>query len=158
MLIRNEQNIVVNLKNVSNIYIDRYNNRIIFNMKSSVKLDGTLKADYVYWYCKDLKKTLTSLEKKLEEVGFIIPNSIYNRYVNPETVNSVKVDEKNLKIIYNFNCTVTHPEDSKMVSLGEDIPFDKQRMVSDFAFIKFKNLDDFRDYLKKLDNNFIYSI
>ena len=151
MLIKHENNPIVNLQNVSNIFVDRKNNKVIFNMNYSVKLREKVTADYEYWNYSDLQTLLEYLDPILEQNGFILPNNIYNRYVNSNCISSIKVDDRKMKVIYNLNCTVTHPDDAKKIDGGINIPLNKQRMTSDFVFIKFNSQDDFYDYSDKID-------
>jgi len=150
MLIRYNNEPIINLDNVSNVFIDRKNNKIIFNMNYAVKLNGNLSADYQYWHYKDdeFDKLLISLEKVLIYHNFIVPNSIYNRYVNTKCISSIKIDYNNLKVIFNLNATVSHPEDVR-----NKVKFEKQRFTSDFVFIKFRNEDEFYDYIEQFEND-----
>jgi len=155
MLIRYNNNPIVNLDNVSNVFIDRKNNKVIFNMNYSVKLGEKMTADYEYWNYENLEEIVSVLDNTLEKAGFITPNSVYNRYVNSNCISSIKVDERNLKIIYNLNSTVTHPDDSKKIDKGINIPLHKQRLTSDFVFIRFTNIEDYYDYFEKLEDKMI---
>jgi hypothetical protein len=152
MFIRHKNNSIVNLENVSNVFIDRKDSKVIFNMNYSVKLGKTLTPDYTYWYFDDLDEMVKSLDTVLGEYGFITPNNIYNRYVNPNCVASIKIDDVSFKVIYNLNSTVTHPVDNRKINNGSEIPLHKQSLTSDFVFIKFNNSEDFYDYCEKIDN------
>lgn len=151
MFIRHTDNTLINLENVSNIFIDRKNNKVIFNMNYAVKLGDTITPDYEYWYFDELNEMVSSLNDTLERAGWILPNNIYNRYVNPKCVSSIKIDDRNLKVIYNLNATVTHPDDVRKISGGMNIPLQKQRLTSDFVFIKFNNADEFYDYCEQIE-------
>jgi len=155
MLIRYNNNPIVNLDNVSNVFIDRKNNKVIFNMNYSDKLGEKMTADYEYWNYENLEEIVSVLDNTLEKAGFITPNSVYNRYVNSNCISSIKVDERNLKIIYNLNSTVTHPDDSKKIDKGINMPLHKQRLTSDFVFIRFTNIEDYYDYFEKLEDKMI---
>ena len=148
MFIKHLNSAAVNLDNVSNIFIDRKTQKIIFNMNYSVRLNGNLTSDYEYWHYTDLSEVLPRLEDILEKQGFILPNNTFNRYVNPKCVSSFKIDEKNKKVIFNLNSTVTHPEDTRLKE-------DAQRYTSDFVFIKFTNADEFEDYVEKISELFV---
>ena len=148
MFIKHLNSAAVNLDNVSNIFIDRKTQKIIFNMNYSVRLNGNLTSDYEYWHYTDLSEILPRLEDILEKQGFILPNNTFNRYVNPNCVSSFKIDEKNKKVIFNLNSTVTHPEDTRLKE-------DAQRYTSDFVFIKFTNADEFEEYVEKISELFV---
>lgn len=148
MFIKHLNSAAVNLDNVSNIFIDRKTQKIIFNMNYSVRLNGNLTSDYEYWHYTDLNEILPRLEDILEKQGFILPNNTFNRYVNPNCVSSFKIDEKNKKVIFNLNSTVTHPEDTRLKE-------DAQRYTSDFVFIKFTNADEFEEYVEKISELFV---
>jgi hypothetical protein len=156
MFIRHNDKSIVNLENVSNVFIDRKNLKVIFNMNYSVKLGKTLTPDYEYWYFDDLDEIVDVLDTALVEAGFIAPNNIYNRYVNPTCISSIKIDDKSFKVIYNLSSTVTHPEDSRKISKGDSIPLQHQRLTSDFVFIKFNNPEEFYEYCEKIDA--LYSV
>jgi hypothetical protein len=147
MILVYKGNPAINLDNVSNVYFDRNNSKIVFNMNTSCKLNGNYSADYTYWeYVSGEDDVIDRVSDILESEGFIVPNNMYNRFVNPKSVTSFKVDENKLKVIYNLKCTVTHPEDVK-----KRLPVDRQRLTSDFVFIKFRDEDEFYDYIQKLD-------
>jgi hypothetical protein len=151
MFIKYENNNIVNLENVSNVFIDRKNGKVIFNMNYTVKLYDTMTADYEYWYFDNLEEIVSLLDDSLSRAGFITPNNIYNRYVNPKCISSIKIDDRNMKVIYNLNTTVTHPDDARKCSQGDKIPLHKQRLTSDFVFIKFNNADEFYDYCEQIE-------
>ena len=81
MFIQYRTNPIVNLDNVSNVFVDRRNNKVIFNMNYSVKLGPKMTADYQYWNYDEIEDILPYLNETLEKSGFIVPNNIYNRYV-----------------------------------------------------------------------------
>ena len=151
MFIKYGNNPIVNLSNVSNVFIDRKNNKVIFNMNYSVKLSDVTTSDYEYWHFNNIDDIYKELNERLEISGFIVPNNIYNRYVNPNCVSSIKIDENSLKVIFNLNSTVTHPEDARKISMGDRNIIPKQRMTSDFVFIKFNNNDEFYEYCEQIE-------
>ena len=163
MFIKYKDNAIINLDNVSNVFVDRKDNKVIFNMNYAVKvvtsngsLSKTLTPDYVYWKFNDLDEILKVIDETLRRAKFIIPNNIYNRYVNPKCISSIKIDEPNKKVIFNLNSTVTHPVDASKIAQGEDIPLHKQQLTSDFVFIKFNNIDEFYEYCEQIEE--LYSV
>jgi hypothetical protein len=151
MLIKHKNNPIINLNNVSNVFIDRKSNKVVFNMSHSVKLTDVITADYEYWTYTDINEIQEYLHKALTSSGFIEPNNIYNRYVNMSKVSSIKTDDRTFKVIYNLACTVTHPDDVKKIKAGMSIPLNKQRLTSDFVFIRFNSADEYYDYMDSLE-------
>lgn len=156
MFIKYNDNAIINLDNVSNVFVDRKNGKVIFNMNYTVKLSDALTPDYEYWYFNDLDEIMKIIDDSLRRAKFIVPNNIYNRYVNPKCVASIKIDDKNKKVIFNLNSTVTHPDDARKISEGQHIPLHKQKLTSDFVFIKFTNTDEFYEYCEQIEE--LYSV
>lgn len=151
MFIKYKGNAIINLTNVSNVFIDRKNNKVIFNMNYTVKLSDALTPDYEYWFFDDLEEIVKIIDDALIRAKFITPNNIYNRYVNPKCVASIKIDDRNKKVIFNLNSTVTHPDDARKIADGQNIPLHKQKLTSDFVFIKFNNTDEFYEYCEQIE-------
>ena len=146
MFIRYQNNPIINLDNVSNVFIDRKESKVIFNMNYAIRITSdTITSDYVSWKYDNLDEIVNLLNDVLKRAKFIIPNNIYNRYVNPKCVASIKIEESNKKVIFNLNSTVTHPMDIDVKRNG------KQRLTSDFVFIKFNNTDEFYEYCELLE-------
>lgn len=146
MFIRYQNNPIINLDNVSNVFIDRKESKVIFNMNYAIRITSdTITSDYVSWKYDNLDEIVNLLNDVLKRAKFIIPNNIYNRYVNPKCVASIKIEEANKKVIFNLNSTVTHPMDIDVKRNG------KQRLTSDFVFIKFNNTDEFYEYCELLE-------
>lgn len=154
MFIRYQNNPIINLDNVSNVFIDRKESKVIFNMNYAIRITSdTITSDYVSWKYENLDEIVNLLNDVLKRAKFIIPNNIYNRYVNPKCVASIKIEEANKKVIFNLNSTVTHPMDA---SSDYNKKSGKQRLTSDFVFIKFNNTDEFYEYCEILEE--LYSV
>ena len=148
--IKNGTDKIVNLANVSNIYIDLHDNnsgKVIFNMNYSVKIFGDkITPDYVYWNFGNfeaLQSMKSLIEKNIE--NWIYPQEPGQRYVNPKCVSSIGMDNYKNRVIFNLNYNVTHPTKS-------------DKLTSDFVFFNFPTKHKFENFSNTLAqlNNKIY--
>lgn len=133
MLIKHGSNRIVNLTNVSNIFVEEDKQRVIFNMNYSVKIFGNkVTPDYTYWdyTTEDEKQEIVDLiQSKLRETSWIFPENDTLRYVNLDCVSSIGFDDHKNRIIFNLNYPVTHPKDDR-------------KLTSDYVFWNFHNDTD----------------
>lgn len=143
MLIKYKDNKILNLKNVSNIFVDLdYDGagKVIFNMNYSVKIfGGKITPDYVYWLFssrKELEEIKNIFEPKIS--GWIFPKALDQRYINPSCVSSIVTDKYKNRVIFNLNYAISHPKDIN------------NKMTSDFVFFNFESFEEYRVFLKTI--------
>jgi hypothetical protein len=147
VLIGHKNKKIVNLDNISNIYIDEKQDgtgKMIFNMNYSVKIfDNKYTPDYVYWNFDDeyeMVEIKNFIESKLNTCkNWIFPMEFGQRYVNLNNVSSIVIDSKQQRnrVIFNFNYNVTHPKDVN-------------KLTSDFVFFNFSNISKYNYFLESL--------
>lgn len=139
LLIKHKQNKIVNIDNVSNIFIDLQEGnkgKVIFNMNYSVKIFGDkITPDYVYWNF-DNEQELEQIRYKFESklAGWIWPFQHGQRYVNTACISSIGTDRYKNRVIFNLNYPVSHPKDIKKVT-------------SDFVFFNFDSAEAYEEFL-----------
>jgi len=147
MFIKYKDNKIVNLNNVSNIYIDRQAHdgrgnagKVIFNMNYSVKIfDGKYTPDYVYWMFnneRELQDIIDMFEARIEYARWIMPVEDDQRYINVNCVSSIALDDSKNRVIFNLNYNVTHPKDMN-------------KLTSDFVFYTFSDRNTFKNFKNK---------
>ena len=103
----------VNLDNVSTIFVDT--DKVIFHFNNARTLkSGVNVPDYLYWNIEsnEAKVYEELIRDKLNE-SWLIPNLSDHRYINLENTSSIGYDEKKLKVIFNFNFSISHPHYSE---------------------------------------------
>lgn len=125
----------VNLENVANIVF--LEDKVVFNFNYAVSLKMPPKkliSDYIYTSDVD--------ESSLDNNDFIIENfikidngSVY--YVNKKCISSFKKDSRNLKLIFNFNHSVS-----------VDTP--NVESSSEFLYIKYVDLNTLNNAYRKI--------
>jgi hypothetical protein len=133
---------MVNLDNVSNIFIDvKHDNsgKVIFNMNYSVKIfAGKITPDYVYWNFRNLEELEKIRESFSDKVrDWILPMERGQRYVNRKCISSIGTDESKNRVILNLNYNVSHPKDDK-------------KLTSDFVFFNFTSREKYNNFINKL--------
>jgi hypothetical protein len=147
MFIGYKEEKIINLNNVSNIYIDERDDgsgKIIFNMNYSVKIfDGKYTPDYVYWNFENSNELVIirdMIEDKIKNnKKWIMPLEFGQRYVNLNCVSSIVIDITKNRVIFNLNYNVTHPKDNS-------------KLTSDFIFFNFNNYTKFSNFKNTLKN------
>lgn len=144
MLIKHKKNKIINLENVSNIFIDLYsggNGKVIFNMSYSVKIFGDkITPDYVYWNFNDEYELNTIKNIFLDGIrDWVHPVEDGQRYVNSRCISSIGTDEHKNRVIFNLNYPVSHPRDV-------------EKMTSDFVFFNFNNKSAFYNFVETLEH------
>jgi len=136
-----KQEKIVNLENVSNIYIDNKDGqgKVIFNMNYSVKIfDNKFTPDYVYWSFNsdnDLECIKSKIILLIED--WIQPVEDGQRYINTTCISSIGIDDYKNRVIFNLNYNVTHPKDYN-------------KLTSDFVFFNFKDRENFTNFKNAL--------
>jgi hypothetical protein len=145
MFLKFKQEKIVNLDNVSNIFIEESHNgrgKVIFNMNYSVKIFGDkITPDYVYWNydnIEDLAKITSSIEQ--DTVGWVKPAEEGQRYVNTKCISSINTDPGKNRVIFNLNYQVTHPRDTS-------------KLTSDFVFFNFSSTENYNTFLDNFEKN-----
>lgn len=144
MFIKYKNNKIVNLENISNIYIDNHKDgvgKVIFNMNYSVKIfNNKFTPDYVYWdYWNEEELTLIKslFMSFIDAQGWVKPEENGQRYINTECISSISLDENKNRIIFNLNYNITHPKDNN-------------KLTSDFVFFNFSNKEAFNNFKNNL--------
>ena len=144
MFLRYSNEKIVNLDNVSNIFIDDNNmtngGKVIFNMNYSVKIFGEkVTPDYVYWkFSNDIElKSITDILYANLRANWIKPAEEGQRFVNTKCISSIGTDEHKNRVIFNLNYNVTHPKDAR-------------KLTSDFAFFNFNTETEYNTFLNSL--------
>jgi len=143
VFIKHKNKKIVNLGNVSNIFIDNHENgagKIIFNMNYSVKIfDNKFTPDYVYWDYQneeELNEIKNMFVPFIEAQGWVKPQENGQRYINTGCISSISLDENKNRIIFNLNYNVTHPKDNN-------------KLTSDFVFFNFSDKESFNNFKNK---------
>lgn len=142
---KNIKNKIVNLANVSNIYVDgNTEGKIIFNMNYSVKIFGDkITPDYVYWEFnseEEKDELMAEFLNYLVDLGWIFPAEEGQRYVNSNCISSIGFDENRDRVIFNLNYNVTHPKDTR-------------KLTSDFVFFNFSTSEKYRNFVDVMLGN-----
>jgi len=144
VFIKYKNNKIVNLENISNIYIDNHKDgvgKVIFNMNYSVKIfNNKFTPDYVYWdYWNEEELTLIKslFMSFIDAQGWVKPEENGQRYINTECISSISLDENKNRIIFNLNYNITHPKDNN-------------KLTSDFVFFNFSNKEAFNNFKNNL--------
>lgn len=107
----NVNDILVNLKNVSNINILKRSNRIVFNMNYTIEIvkgnDQKYISDYVYWDCATDQELIDNIKTITESNYFKNFIVINNSFINKNEISTVKYDKYNTRIIFNLSHPVT---------------------------------------------------
>lgn len=137
---------IINLGNVSNIYIDTGGQKVIFNLNYSIKIfNGKFTPDYVYWKYDSAKELQEIQDLLLENTkGWILPAEAGQRYLNPKYVASVTLDVNKTRVIFNLNYNVTHPKDIN-------------KLTSDFVFYDFASLAIYETFIKNITSQVKYT-
>ena len=142
MLIRFKNEKIINLDNVSNIFVDEDGSKVIFNMNYSVKIFGDKTTpDYIYWKYSSLQE-LISITRLLNNniSDWTQPQKMGQRYVNPKCISSIGTDDSKNRVIINLCYNITHPKDNN-------------KLTSDFVFFDFTNKEEYRDFYEVHLNN-----
>jgi len=152
----NELNTVINLKNITNIKIDKINNRIIFNFNYSKNLTcinkNTLKpytkiiSDYCYYDFKS-EKDMTDFKQTLMQNSYIKDNFIdleefsqSSNIVNRNHIASIKYEHES-RVILAFDNSVSFQDVKNNV-----------RTTSDFIYIDFDDKDQCSNFIENLES------
>ena len=132
--------LIVNLKNVSNIVI--LHNRIVFNMNYTICIKTSYGdkfiSDYVYWDSDvDLNRELLHNNKYIRD-NFII---IKNHLINKNEISTIKFLEYQSRIIFNMSHPVSFKDKSGAKSL-----------TSEFVYIDFNKTTEFLDAKNKIES------
>ena len=140
MFIKYNNEKIVNLDNVSNIFVETLGQKVIFNMSYSVKIfNGKVTPDYVYWSYKNLDELNEIKKIFLHKISdWIHPVEDGQRYVNTRCISSIVSDEYKNRVILNLNYNVSHPKDIN-------------KLTSDFVFFNFSSRDAYWDFKRELE-------
>ena len=140
MFIKYKDEKIVNLDNVSNIFVDEKGQKVIFNMSYSVKIFGNkITPDYVYWPYNNLSELNDIKKKFLYNIGtWIHPIEEGQRYVNTNCISSIVTDEYKNRVIFNLNYNISHPKE-------------ENKLTSDFVFFNFDNRESYQKFRDKLE-------
>jgi hypothetical protein len=132
---------IINLNNVSNIYLDESGQKVIFNMDYSVKIfNNKFTPDYVYWTYEDEDEATQILDLlSLNTKDWILPAERGQRYLNPKFISSITLDTNKTRVIFNLNYNVTHPKDIN-------------KLTSDFVFYDFANIKNYQTFVDSIIN------
>lgn len=140
-----EQERIVNLKNVSFVVKEMSKLRIIFNLTYSIKLEGkNLISDYIYWSYNSVEDLENDYNRIVNSGYFLEGPEEDLKLINIDKVSSLKFDERNLRVIWNLNNSITHQIKSPT---GES----KEIITADFVYWDFEDKNKFKDF-KKLFN------
>lgn len=147
---------IVNLDNVSNIYVDEQGKKVIFNMNYSVKIFGSKNSinsydkinkvtpDYVYWSFDSMQEFMKIVDLIINKTkNWIQPEEPGQRILNPDFIASITFDEDKNRVIFNLNYNITHPKDDN-------------KLTSDFVFYDFVSKDSFNAFFNKIKTNVTY--
>lgn len=140
------KDVLVNLKNVSNINILNNKNRIIFNLNYSINIGKKTKSDYIYWDSSSREEFNNNLKLIENNVYFkqnFIPK-INNGYININEISSIKFIEKKYRVIFNLNNPVTFSTDNTNLATN---------ITSDFVYVNCYNLNGYKQYRKFVKNS-----
>lgn len=134
-------NDLVNLKNISNINIDKKRNRIVFNFGYSVKMNDSsenkLISDYYYWDCKDFD----DVQRKIQYLK-IFPDfkkmfiETPRGFVNRDHISTVRFLPERRRVIINFSNQITHKNKKN-----------EQIMIPEFLYINFDTENEYLDFV-----------
>jgi len=134
---------IVNLGNVSNIFIDNHEDgsgKVIFNMNYSVKIfSNKFTPDYVYWNYQteeELNEVKGIFMPFIDAMSWVKPEENGQRYINTQCISSISIDENKNRVIFNLNYNVTHPKDNN-------------KLTSDFVFFNFSDKEAFNNFKNK---------
>lgn len=132
--------LIVNLKNVSNIVI--LNNRIVFNMNYTIciKTDYHDKfiSDYIYWDSNvEINREFLYKNKYIRD-NFI---KINKNLINKNEISSIKFLESQTRIIFNMSHPVTFKDRNGNKSL-----------TSEFVYIDFNQISEFLKAKQKIES------
>jgi hypothetical protein len=134
---------IVNLGNVSNIFIDNHEDgsgKVIFNMNYSVKIfSNKFTPDYVYWNYQteeELNEVKGIFMPFIDAMSWVKPKENGQRYINIQCISSISIDENKNRVIFNLNYNVTHPKDNN-------------KLTSDFVFFHFSDKEAFNNFKNK---------
>jgi len=133
---------LINIKNVSNIGIEREKMRIIFNFQHSINIfNGGLRPDYIYMDFKTLDDFYHELRNVTEKCkdDFFIDKNYNNRYVNKSAICSINIETKRRRIIFNLNHQISAKNPDKI--------------TSNFIFWNFDCESSFNDAKKDIESN-----
>ena len=142
----------VNLDNVTTIFIDNIDKKIIFNFNYSIRVSSRDKlenqrADYIAWYLseEDLERVKISLLEMLSTTEWFLPDFKHNhRCVKKSMVSTIKFADYINRIIFNLTCSVT---DQRSTS---------DSLTSDFVFWNFeKDPLSYSKACQELESNII---
>lgn len=131
--------LIVNLKNVSNIVI--LNNRIVFNMNYTICIKtgyhDKFISDYVYWDSDvEINREFLYKNEYIQD-NFIIVNK---HLINKNEISSIKFLENQSRIIFNMSHPVTFKDRNGNKSL-----------TSEFVYIDFDKTSDFQEAKQKIE-------
>jgi hypothetical protein len=142
------QDRLVNLKNVSFVFLDSlYHSdgikyRVVFNLNYSIKLDNKeLISDYIYWSFETQEEAINELERIKNSGYFIIGPEDSLKLINLDSVSSVKFDDKNIRVIWNLNNSI-----SRMITDKWNKHQKKEIITADFVYWDFKSQDIYLDF------------
>jgi len=138
----NSKDKIVNLENVSNIYVDGEDSgKIIFNMNYSVQIFGDkMTPDYVYWTfnsAEEKDELMDAFVNPIASLGWIFPAEDGHRFVNTKCISSIGFDENKNRVIFNLNYHVSMPKNNK-------------KLTSDFVFFNFSSTKLYTDFVDVL--------
>jgi len=151
-------NKIVNLKNVSNVNIEKNFNKkqfkIFFNLSHNIdlevfdKIDGKLKtifiSDYVLWEAKSLNKLLENLlflEKHKYFKDNFVKKAHGDGFINKNQISSIKFEDHKNRVIFNLSHPITFTDFEK-----------KKKLTSEFVYVNCDDYSEFMNYSAYLSN------
>ena len=137
---------IIFLDNISVITLDKDRARVVFNFMNSIFIFGRWTPDYHYFQYDNADDALEAFNKIKQLPHFRINyfiSDIEENYdiINKQAITSVSIKEKESKIIFNLNFSIT--------SYKEQQPIE----ISKFIFWKYENEDDvYNDRLQVYEN------
>ena len=132
--------LIVNLKNVSNIVI--LNNRIVFNMNYTICIKTAYHdkfiSDYVYWDSNvEINRDFLYSNKHIQD-NFIIINK---HLINKNEISTIKFLESQSRIIFNMSHPVTFKDRNG-----------NKNLTSEFVYIDFDKTSEFLEAKHKIES------
>ena len=143
---QNDTDKIIFLNNISVISLDKDRRRVVFNFMNSIFVFGRWTPDYHYFQYKTEKESIDAYNKIKSlphfRINYFISDIESNLdIINKEAITSVSIKEKENKIIFNLNFSITSYKDQQPIE------------ISKFIFWKYENEDDvYNDRLQVYEN------
>ena len=137
---------IIFLNNISVISLDKDRCRVVFNFMNSIFIFGRWTPDYHYFQYKTEAKAIEAFNKIKGlphfRINYFISDIEENMdIINKQSITSVSIKEKENKIIFNLNFSITSYKDQQPIE------------ISKFIFWKYENEDDvYNDRLQVYEN------